>query len=232
MWYASGMNTITNKPRGTGKVPSKTRNWVFVGYPESLPNNWREMLEELHTPHVISPLHDKDINADGTPKKPHYHIILSFAGPKSYESVKAITDTFNSPIPQQIQNMVGQLRYLIHKDNPEKAQYSPTDIVDNSMGLIDVSRALMSKAEELELSKDIFGFCYNNNIVEFTELINYSIAEAPDWYMYLMNGHSWVYIEYIKSLRHGGRNYGKCGQACECSSSAGDEPSEAVREDT
>lgn len=202
------MTSTEKKPKGAGKAP-RTRNWVFVAYPESLPEDWREQLEDLHVPHVISPLHDKDVNADGTPKKPHYHIVLAFKGPKTYEQVKAVTDGLNATIPQQVVNMAGQLRYLIHRDNPEKAQYNPADIVDNSMGQLDIMHALMSRAEELEMSKDVFGFIFENNITEFTELVNYCIAEQPEWYYYLMSGHSWIYIEYIKSLRHGGRNYGR-----------------------
>ena len=51
-------------------------------------------------PGFISPLHNKDVNADGTPKKPHWHVILTFKGLKSYEQVKAITDKLNAPAPQ------------------------------------------------------------------------------------------------------------------------------------
>ena len=47
-------------------------------------------------PGFISPLHDSDINADGEPKKPHWHVILTFKGLKSYEQVKAITDQLNA----------------------------------------------------------------------------------------------------------------------------------------
>ena len=37
---------------------------------------------------AISPLHDKDMNPDNTPKKPHYHVILTYSGPTSYNVVK------------------------------------------------------------------------------------------------------------------------------------------------
>lgn len=39
-------------------------------YPESMPKNWREILQKTGCPIAISPLHDKDINPDGTPKNP------------------------------------------------------------------------------------------------------------------------------------------------------------------
>ena len=79
---------------------NRKRNWVFVLYPDSAPENWREQLRDMLVPGFISPLHDKDVNADGTPKKPHWHVILTFKGLKSYEQVKAITEKLNAPAPQ------------------------------------------------------------------------------------------------------------------------------------
>ena len=56
---------------------------------------------------AISPLHDKDMNPDNTPKKPHYHVILTYSGPTSYNVVKALTDGFNQPIPQALEQVRG-----------------------------------------------------------------------------------------------------------------------------
>ena len=47
----------------------RKRNWVFVVYPDSAPENWVEKLREMRVPGFISPLHDKDVNPDGEPKK-------------------------------------------------------------------------------------------------------------------------------------------------------------------
>ena len=73
----------------------KKRNWAFVLYPESAPADWREQLQKTGLQCAISPLHDKDMNPDNTPKKPHYHVILTYSGPTSYNVVKALTDGFN-----------------------------------------------------------------------------------------------------------------------------------------
>lgn len=43
-------------------------------YPESAPDDWIMKLQEQCVPALISLLHDKDINADGTRKKEHYHV--------------------------------------------------------------------------------------------------------------------------------------------------------------
>ena len=36
----------------------KKRNWAFVAYPESMPTNWLEILQETGAPIAISPLHE------------------------------------------------------------------------------------------------------------------------------------------------------------------------------
>lgn len=59
----------------------KKRYWAFVLYPESAPENWKEILQQTGLSCCVSPLHDKDINPTGEPKKAHYHIILCYSGP-------------------------------------------------------------------------------------------------------------------------------------------------------
>lgn len=56
----------------------KGRIWASVGYPESLPTDWKDKLIETGLQIAISPLHDKDINPTGEVKKPHYHFIFWF----------------------------------------------------------------------------------------------------------------------------------------------------------
>ena len=46
----------------------KKRNWAFVLYPESAPEDWKEQLRLSGLQGAISPLHDKDINPTGEPK--------------------------------------------------------------------------------------------------------------------------------------------------------------------
>ena len=50
------------------------RSWAFVMYPDSMPDNWEEIISSTGLPMAISPLHDKDINPTGEIKKPHYHV--------------------------------------------------------------------------------------------------------------------------------------------------------------
>lgn len=106
----------------------KGRNWAFVVYPDSLPSNWEEIITETGLPMAFSPLHDKDVNPTGEPKKPHYHVICYYDNPTTSKSVKEnVTDKLNGTIPIKLESMVGMYRYHIHLDNPEKYQYSDTE---------------------------------------------------------------------------------------------------------
>ena len=97
----------------------KGRDWTFIVYPESAPDNWRELLDDTHLRWIESPLHDKDVNEDGEIKKAHWHILLSFDGPVTVKAVEKIVDKFNCPDPRKVGSGKGLVRYMIHKDNPE-----------------------------------------------------------------------------------------------------------------
>ena len=99
------------------KQPFKRgRNWAIVAYPDSLPENWKDIIRQ--EPIAISPLHDKDINPDGTKKKPHYHLLLSYKGNKSFEQMDQIARALRAPIPERVNSLTGAARYLTHMDNP------------------------------------------------------------------------------------------------------------------
>ena len=66
----------------------KGRDWAFIVYPESAPSDWRDILNKTHLRWIESPLHDKDVNADGEVKKEHWHILLSYDGPVGLSAVK------------------------------------------------------------------------------------------------------------------------------------------------
>lgn len=183
----------------------RTRNWTFIVYPESAPENWREILDSLHIPWIESPLHDKDVNPDGEKKKAHWHILVFFAGKKSYEQMKVITDSLNSPIPQKVNSAKGAVRYLIHLDNPEKYQYFKTDIVAH--GGADFEKYLTATGgEKLKILSEIQDWVLESGCVEFSELADYArIYHFEDWYDVVANQSVNYLNAYIRSRRHGGR---------------------------
>ena len=39
---------------------TRVRNWSWIVYPESAPENWKQLLDETGEKWIESPLHDKD----------------------------------------------------------------------------------------------------------------------------------------------------------------------------
>lgn len=150
----------------------KKRNWAFVLYPESAPKDWREQLAKSGIQCAISPLHDKDENPDKTPKKPHYHVILVYGNPTTYNNVKSFTNgQLGQTIPQPLEQVRGYYRYLTHEDNPEKAQYSKADIQTiNGFAIQDFVE--LTRSEVGKITREIVQLIRDNNITEYSVLMN------------------------------------------------------------
>lgn len=180
----------------------RIRNWTFLVYPESAPKKWRDILDELHIPWIESPLHDKDDNADGEQKKPHWHILLLFEGKKSYEQVKEITEKLNSTIPQKCASAKGLVRYMAHLDNPEKFQYDRSLIIGH--GGADVAEYLKpTSSSRYQLIKEMMDFVREQDITEMEDLLVYASTERfDDWFPLLCDNSAYIMGAMIKSRRH------------------------------
>lgn len=198
---------------------TRTRNWTIVLYPDSTPVNWRDIIEEMHIEWVESPLHDRDVNADGEPKKPHWHILLMFGGVKTFEQVLELTDSLNCPIPKRCHNSKSLVRYMAHLDNPDKVQYNVDDI--KAHGGVDLPELLRpSSSERYSLIKDMLQYVKSNDVVEFQDLLDYAMQEhMDDWFPLLCDNCTIVVANYIKSARH--RRYKPFNQGL-CDSSTGE----------
>ena len=175
------------------------RQWTIVVYPDSAPENWREFL--IGQMWIESPLHDLDVNPDGSAKKPHWHILISFDGKKSYLQVKEIADSLNGASPQYVQNMVGMVRYFAHMDNPEKAQYDPKKIIGHGL---DVNQYIQSAADFDKLMKEISQYARENHITEYSDLCDIALdlsEEHPDWFK-CISTHTIHFKAYVTSQRH------------------------------
>lgn len=179
---------------------ARTRNWSFIAYPDSAPEDWKSIIKALHIPCCISPLHDKDLNPTGEEKKPHWHIFLVFDSVKTYDQALEITKLVNGTIPQPVQSPVGLVRYFIHKDNPEKHQYKFSDIeVYNGF---DVSKYdTYSEAELDSIFKEITEVVDANCIYEISDLWEYCRDNNPDW-LRLLRKNTIFFNSYVSSRRH------------------------------
>lgn len=181
----------------------KKRHWAFVAYPESLPGNWIEMLKQSGLKVAISPLHDRDTNPTGEPKKPHYHVIVSYDGPTTFGNVESLTKRLNQPIPQPLEQVRGYYRYLTHEDNPEKVQYDKADIRTlNGFNILDFVE--MTKSEVTKYIREIRRFICDNDITEYAALLDILDEGAsipPEWFEVAVT-HTMLFTGYLRSRRY------------------------------
>lgn len=115
---------------------NRTRNYSLVSYLDesivrlileknlSIINRWAYIT------------HDKDVKEDGTPKGEHVHIYVEFNDKKSVEQARSLFSGYQDENGKEINTLgkavidkVGVLQYLVHKNDPDKAQYDVKDVV-------------------------------------------------------------------------------------------------------
>lgn len=177
---------------------TRARNFATIVYPESAPENWLDTLESHCVPAFISPLHDKDINPTGEPKKAHYHVMLMFEGKKSHEQVKEIFDSIGGVGLDVVKSMRAYARYLCHLDNPEKAQYNIEDVRSIASDYIGVIGLALDRYSAIS---DMQDFCDKYEIKSFGQLNKYARRNRSDWWRVLCDSGSYVMDKYIKSCQ-------------------------------
>ena len=194
---------MTDKEKSINQDKTRAKDWTFIVYPESAPADWRGILaDKLQVKAIISPLHDEDVldDVEQTPKKAHYHVILRFDSKKSFAQIKEITDLLNQPIPQKIKSIEGAVRYLIHADSPDKAQYNQADI--QVIGNIDLDRYFKKTAiQKDELTAEIMDYICDNDITELADLLDYCRCENIEWFRHLCSN-AYLIDKYITSRRN------------------------------
>lgn len=183
------------------KENTKKRNWTFVLYPESAPQDWFERLKLSGLMSAISPLHDKDVNPTGEKKKAHYHVLLVYSGPTTYNAVAKFTASLNATIPQPLESLRGMYRYFTHKDNPEKYQYEEGEITAvNGFNIADLVE--LTKSEVNELKKNILKLVREVNITEYSDLVDFLVDnEMTSEYDVAINN-TFFFHTYITSRRN------------------------------
>jgi hypothetical protein len=197
----------------------KKRSWAFVVYPTkeyldsvgssydgssgygSAPENWQEILKLSGVVCAISPLHE-DTNPDETEKKPHWHVIAVYGSPTTFNNVKQLSQvSLNGSNPIPLERIRGYYRYLTHKDNPEKVQYSEDDIKTvNGFCIADFVE--LTKSEVDEIKWRLHGLIIERDITEYSALMDYLRYNEMHVEHSIANSSTIFFNAYIKSRRH------------------------------
>lgn len=183
------------------KKYEKGRYWGFVGYPESLPNDWQEIIIESGLQCAISPLHDKDVDPTGELKKPHYHFIVVYDGPTTKNNVEAFCKKINATIPIKLESIRGMYRYHLHLDNPEKQQYDDRDrILLNGFDTNAVNE--LTKTEVNKYKREILTFIEDNDVLEYCDLLTTLLDNDMLQLVDVATSHTILFHTFITSRRN------------------------------
>lgn len=180
----------------------KGRNWAFVMYPESMPDNWYEILEKTGLPFAISPLHDSDMDPTGEPKKPHYHVICQYDNTTTAKNVKEnVCSLVNGTIPIKLESTRGMYRYHLHLDNPDKYQYDDRDRIFIN-GFDKSSVEALTATERDKMQNEILQFIEDNDITEYRDLLKFYNDSNLNNLLSVAKTSTILLTSYIKSKRH------------------------------
>lgn len=184
------------------KSDLKKRNWTFVLYDDSCAKDWEDYLISTGVPFTYA-YHDKDVTEIGETKKPHYHVLMCFDGPTTYNTmldhgkrVGAAND-----VVQPVGSVRGIVRYFCHKDNPDKYQYSE-DIVQCRNGFDPTDYFNLTVSQQKSLKKAVTAFIRDNEITEYAELVDI-LMDSDEMDMYdIATQNTFYFTQYIKSKRN------------------------------
>ncbi len=180
----------------TCKTTDRATHWTLIVYADSAPSDWIARLQGTGLPFVISPYHDRDVNPDGTKKKAHWHVIVSYDQAQRYSSVIGLRDITQGPYPAKVISVGSLYAYLNHKHNPEKYQYSEQPKTYNGWTKV------LENHEITHIKQEITKFIFSNVITEYSTLIAYyTYEEHTDYLQVIMN--NTVYFDRVcGSLRY------------------------------
>lgn len=181
------------------------KNWWCVIYPDSdyTPKNWVDIARGWLEPIYISPLHSEDENADGEKKKPHYHLILKCCQQKTPLEVATMFADIGGIIENKpISNITGAVRYLIHKDNPEKAQYSVNDV--KAYNGADLLTDMNNSVDENEILAYLLAEIKKKRkyISSYYDLLTYYTDVEDKTYLNYISHNSYLFVNIYKSLKN------------------------------
>lgn len=197
------------KPR---EPPNKSKYFCCILYPDSTTYDVDKIIKSLAEEHLtfaVSPIHDRDIEDDGSLKKGHYHLLFAYSSATTLNNIRCWLSVCGMP-ESELHSVrvcasgVGYFRYLTHKDNPEKVQYDDKDIRvfnDSDELFKKFSKSASVKIDELVR---IFQIVDELNTISFHRLIQYLMLNERDLFKMLTSSSALAICvkEYQRSLEY------------------------------
>lgn len=194
-------------------MPTKARFFTGLIYEDSAPADYEDQLRDSLRQYLLSPWHSPDPVEDletGALKvlKRHRHLMLCHGNSVTAKAAREIMPDWVVLPPSDQAFMVGSYRnlarYFVHLDQPEKEQFAgkpESNLTALNNFPLDLSREL-TKGERRALKIQLWNFCRDNCVTEFSELLD-MLGDAQEWDMFELAFDNQSKIEgYIRSKRN------------------------------
>lgn len=192
--------------------PKKSKYFCALLYPDSTTYDTDKVIKGLANEHLtfaVSPIHDRDVDDDGSLKKGHFHLLLAYASSTTLDNIRGWFKACGMP-ESELHSVrvcasgVGYFRYLTHRDNPEKAQYDDNDIRvfnDSDELFKKFSKTASDKIDDLVR---IFQIVDELKTISFHTLIQYLMLNERDLFKLLTSSSALAICvkEYQRSLEY------------------------------
>ncbi len=160
--------------------------YTFELYEESVPQNYIEIIQNFHTKAALI-WHDKDVYSQsdydkylknnntvpnwkvGDRKKIHAHIVIKFNSLKTTRQILQLVEMLGVKYVEPVLNEYGMIRYLIHLDDKDKAQYKKEDIklfcnynIDSFFESDEMDKDIMSDIRLMSLEDEEWAYDYSD----------------------------------------------------------------------
>lgn len=186
------------------RAGKRARAWTALVYADSAVEGWQDVLREQLVECLVSPYHDKDVLPDGEPKKPHWHVVLSFKNPCNFDKAREVFETIGAVVPPEkecrVKDFRQMARYLCHLDQPDKHRYDMQDVV--SIGAIDYQALVMSNADEDAMLDEIFETMDSYHLDSYPSVVRHTREHHPEWKVLVYRKYVRQIAEYAKGLHY------------------------------
>ena len=192
--------------------PTKSKYFCTILYPDSTTYDTEKVIKALAMEHftfAVSPIHDRDVEDDGSLKKGHYHLLLAYSSATTLKNIRGWFNACGMPETdlhsvRVCASGVGYYRYLTHKDNPEKVQYDDNDIRvfnDSDELFKKFSKTASDKIDDLVR---IFQFVDELDSISFHSFVIYLMLNERDLFKMLTSSSALAICvkEYQRSLEY------------------------------
>lgn len=191
-------------------MKSKAKYWAFIGYPESMIEDWESQINGLLQYPFAYCVHDKDVLNDTGEvvehRKAHVHFILAFNNTTTYNHVLKIAKKLGAiNTVEPCINVRYCYDYLIHdtEDSKKKGKYlysSEERILGNNFDI--GSYEQISSSDKIAMTKELMALACSGKFYNFLDFTNHVISNYDDKYVNEFIAHQSLLNNIVKGNFH------------------------------